>query len=273
MIYELPCPHCSQAVSAQDDVAGLRVRCPHCQGKFVLPERNRSGFDVPLAQNAAPAADQGVATQPTSASAVAAPSPPPSAPQARFHFHCPLCNSVLEATTGLSGRPGTCPSCATVLSIPELDRRSGQVGQIRILRGDPQDPTPVHAYAAAGGRAPKIVRDEDDRPAIVCPRCETKSPADVDRCDGCGLPFTLEGVSYESVEGTANGYAVLSLVMALIGLPCFALAVPQFLAVVFGVTAVAQISRSPHRRGLGMAVAGLIIGSLSLVFLLLTSMA
>lgn len=269
MIYELPCPHCSKLVSASDDVVGLRVRCPHCQGEFVTPEPKRSTLETPVAQEAAQVTNQAVAAPPMSAPATATSVPTATMPHARFHFHCPLCDSVLEATTEMSGRNGTCPSCATILRIPALDTDTGRLSEIRVLHGDVQDPTPVHAYAAAGALAPKIVRDDAGEAAIVCPRCESRCPVEADRCEACGLPFTLEGVTYERPGGTSNGHAVLSLVFALVGLPCFALVVPQILAVTFGVIAIAQIGQSSHKKGMGMALAGIIIGAISLMFTVL----
>lgn len=123
----------------------------------------------------------------------------------------------------------------------------------------------MHAYAASGGKAPAIIHRADGRQAIRCPRCEQEAPIDADRCDACGLPFTLEGVAARAAPGGTNGYAVASLVLALIGMPCFVLLVPQVLAIFFAIVALRQIHREPRQRGGGLAWAGITIGTISLL--------
>jgi len=192
--------------------------------------------------------------------------PAPTAPAAyQFRFTCTRCESVLESQTELCGQPGKCPTCATEFIIPLFDPKTGALGELMNLSGEPQDPTPVHAYAAAGTRAPEILRDERDEPYIRCPRCGTRSPVDANRCEACGLPFTLEGVTHDAVPGSANGYAVASLVLGILGLPCFMLVIPQILAVVFGFVALNQHARRRTSAGRGMAIAGIALGLIGLV--------
>jgi hypothetical protein len=66
---------------------------------------------------------------------------------------------------------------------------------------DGELPTPVHAYAAAGEKAPRIIRKEDDTCAIQCPRCGGESPVEADNCSHCGTPFTMEGAVAEVTVG------------------------------------------------------------------------
>ena len=82
------------------------------------------------------------------------------------------------------------------------------------------DPHPVHAYAAAGERAPRILRSDDGRQSIMCPRCHALSPITANNCKSCGMPFTMEGTTLEAA-GTSNGFCVASLVLGIIGIPAF----------------------------------------------------
>lgn len=191
---------------------------------------------------------------------VPAPIPQPR----RFNFVCPRCESVLEAHSGQCNRPGRCPSCATEFLIPEFDPETGVVGEPQDVSGQQQDPTPVHAYAAAGARAPEIVPSDSGDRAIRCPRCEGLSAIDANRCETCGLAFTMEGISYDAVPGSRNGYAVASLIMGVLGLPCSVLVVPQVLAVAFGTVALFQTRRATLARGQGFAIIGIALGVLSL---------
>ena len=183
----------------------------------------------------------------------------------RFQFVCTRCESLLEAHTGQSGQPGKCPTCATEFIIPRFYPERGTTGDLKILGGEEQDPTPVHAYAASGHHAPQITLDPSGQQVVKCPRCGSLSPVDAHRCAKCGLPFTLEGVGHDAPLSGRNGYAVASLVMGLLGVPCTVLIVPQLLAVVFGVVALHQISSSEAQRGAGLAWAGLALGGLSLI--------
>src|SRR6185369_14138483 len=96
----------------------------------------------------------------TSATAVATPPPTqhaaPVMSRPPHGFLPSYCSSRLEAVESMAGQSGTCPTCGNSIVIPILDYRgrlidptSGQVIK--------QDPHPVHAYAAAGHKAPQIV--------------------------------------------------------------------------------------------------------------------
>ncbi len=274
VVYESTCPLCQQTVSADSGLVGRMVKCPHCGGQFALsaPPGLGGGPPGPLlpAATSIPAGAQAgtplapPTLTPEDGAARMPPAPIPSAAY-RFRFTCTRCESVLESQTDLCGQPGKCPTCATEFIIPLFDPQTGALGELTNLSGQPQDPTPVHAYAAAGARAPEIIRDEHDEPYIRCPRCEARSPVDANRCEACGLPFTLEGVTHDAVPGSANGYAVASLVLGILGLPCFMLVIPQILAVVFGIVALTQHARSRTTAGRGMAITGIVLGVVGLV--------
>ncbi len=254
MRYESSCPHCLQAVTAESDFAGSTVRCPHCQGEFAL---SPPGLEAVSSREPLPPGAR------IPAGAQHRPAAPAAPNVRRFHFSCPRCASVLEADTSLIGQRSRCPTCATAFTTPTFDPQTGMVGEPGQVSGEPQDPTPVHAYAAAGERAPALVRTADGQMVIRCPRCEGESSIDADRCETCGLPFTLAGVSHDAMPGGTNGYAVASFVMGLLGLPCFVVVVPQVLAIVLGAIALMRIGPAGTERGRGLAWAGIVLGVVS----------
>ena len=60
-------------------------------------------------------------------------------------------------------REGQCPTCGNTIVIPILDRY-GRLIDPKTRQIIKQDPHPVHAYAAAGDRAPRILRQNDGKP-------------------------------------------------------------------------------------------------------------
>jgi hypothetical protein len=177
----------------------------------------------------------------------------------RFGFNCGYCSSRLEANEGMSGQEGQCPTCGNSIVIPILDRYGRLIDPMtgKIIKPDPH---PVHAYAAAGERAPRILRSDDGRQSIMCPRCQALSPISANNCKSCGMPFTMEGTTLEAA-GTSNGFCVASLVLGIIGIPAFCAVLPPVLAIVFGVIGYNQVTKSgAEGGGKGMAIAGIICG-------------
>jgi hypothetical protein len=166
----------------------------------------------------------------------------------------------------MAAQEGQCPTCGNSIVIPILDRYGRLIDPItkEILK---QDPHPVHAYAAAGERAPKIVRHTNDQQAIQCPRCSSVSAISANNCKSCGMPFTMEGTTLEAVGGN-NPWCVASLVLGIIGIPTCFLGVPAILAIVFGAIGYNQVSSlDGEGSGKGMAVAGMVCGGISLLAL------
>lgn len=140
-----------------------------------------------------------------------------ASPARRFQFPCRRCGSVLEASSDLTGRPGRCPTCSATFTIPQVDPASGVPAPIARAAADDELPTPMHAYAAAGHRAPRIVRAADGSTEIICPRCATASGVDADYCRTCGTPFTLDGAeAISSAARSAPPMAALSLALGLL---------------------------------------------------------
>ena len=63
--------------------------------------------------------------------------------------------------------------------------------------------------------------------------------------------------------------SVASLVLGLVGLPLCFLFVPSLLAVIFGIVGLNQIKRDPTQSGRGLAIAGLVLGAVMLVLVVL----
>jgi DNA-directed RNA polymerase subunit RPC12/RpoP len=193
------------------------------------------------------------------------PTPPPfsgGAPLVRpsgrkYGFPCVYCSSRLEASESQGGTDGHCPTCGQPITIPILDR-FGRLIDPRTNQVIKPDPHPVHAYAAAGTSAPRIIRRHDGSQEIVCPRCHSGSPINVNNCRNCGAPFTLEGTAPDlHLEG--NGYATASLVLGIISIPASCLAVPGPLAVILG--SISLYQRKDDTGGKGIAYAGVICGA------------
>lgn len=208
---------------------GQPVRCPRCHNAFVatLP-----GFGGPAAQRGKP-----------------------------FSFPCLQCSSRLEAFTSMVGQRGQCPTCGVEFVIPapygSSQRLGGTAPELEYAQ-------PVHAYAAAGAKAPRIIRQPEGAKSIQCPRCHTLNEVTRNNCKQCAMPFTLEGAESSASE-SASGLATASLVLGIVGLPLSCTVVLPVLAVIFGGLAMRGQTvggKNPSQRS---AVAGLILGLLGLV--------
>jgi hypothetical protein len=165
----------------------------------------------------------------------------------------------------MAAQEGQCPTCGNNIIIPILDRYGRLVDPVtrKIIK---QDPHPVHAYAAAGVRAPKIHR-KGKVLTIECPRCQAISPITSNNCGSCQLPFTMEGTT-ATISPQTNGMAMASLVLGILSLPAGCTIVIPVLAVVFGSIALARPTGTS--RGKNMAITGIACGLLGLaVFFML----
>jgi predicted RNA-binding Zn-ribbon protein involved in translation (DUF1610 family) len=189
----------------------------------------------------------------------------------RYGFNCVYCSSRLEATESMAAQEGQCPTCGNNITIPILDRYGRLIDPVtkQIIK---QDPHPVHAYAAAGDRAPRVVRLEDGKQMIECQRCRTLSAITSNNCRSCGMPFTMEGTTAEAA-GSSNGFCVASLVLGIVGIPAFCAVIPAILAIVFGAIGYAQVSKSgSNAAGKGLAIAGMVCGGIGLLLLVFFSL-
>src|SRR5688572_13232665 len=170
-----PCHVCRTSLSAEESQVGQLVRCPTCLSTLRVPKA------VPV--EALPVGVGASQSQPPlqQPRTFAPSAPPPPGPRPgtaigsmarmpigkRFGFNCGYCSSRLEATESQCAQEGTCPTCGNTIIIPILDRYGRLIDPMtgKIIK---QDPHPVHAYAAAGERAPKIVRHPDGSQSIQC---------------------------------------------------------------------------------------------------------
>ena len=191
---------------AESGAAGedLQVQCPHCGAGLTAAWQD---LDKPLA---CPKCGQ-----PFDA---ALPRSRQTPTGRRFQFQCLRCGSVLEARSTQTGTQGRCPSCAAVFIVPQMDERTGLARTNADPGEDGEFPAPVHAYAAAGTMAPQIVRHDDDRLIILCPRCQNESPVRADNCPKCGLPFTMEGMTFRPPTGETS-IGLSAVVLGVVALP------------------------------------------------------
>jgi DNA-directed RNA polymerase subunit RPC12/RpoP len=251
---EFLCQVCRTPLSAEDSQVGMRVRCPVCKSELRVPSFAQA---EPATVPASPPPVQRRITVPSSLLAG-------TGSGKRYGFYCVYCSSRLEANESMAAQEGQCPTCGNTIAIPILDRYGRLIDPVtrEIIK---QDPHPVHAYAAAGTRAPKIVRLSDGGQAIECQRCRAISPISANNCKNCGMPFTLEGATLE-VSGTSNGFCVASLVLGIIGLPASCVVIPSVLAIIFGVIGYNQVTRGgAEAAGKGMAIAGMICGGIGAI--------
>jgi Zn-finger nucleic acid-binding protein len=260
------CHVCRASLSAGEADAGNLQRCPKCKTTLRVPAA--AGAQVG-ARTTAPAEME---TSPPSRPAppkIRFPSTMTAAASGRFAsqrygFNCPYCSSKLEATGAMAAQEGQCPTCGNQITIPILNRH-GQLIDPKTQEIIKQDPHPVHAYAAAGERAPQIIRTNSGVQMIVCPRCHANSPISANNCRSCNMPFTMEGTTIEP-GGQTSGYAVTSLVLGVISLPAYVLVLPALGAIAFGIIALTRMARGEGAMGgRGVAIAGLVTGGIGLL--------
>ena len=230
MDYQVTCPHCRANIAIMAVQVGQSMRCPHCHSRFsVMSPIPRDG-SVPLGRV--------------------------------FTFRCGQCQCRLEAYTGMAGQRGQCPTCAAEFRVPAPD----QAAPDRTGGTPPQGEyvQPVHAYAAAGSRAPRIVRLADGRQAIECPRCAAVNDVGRDICVRCAAPFTLEGVEQAPAPQAGSHLGLASLILGIVSVPGGLTLVPAILAIVLGVLALRQ-PRPPGGAARWQPVVGIVLAGLGLI--------
>jgi uncharacterized C2H2 Zn-finger protein len=249
---EFPCQFCQTRLSVPNTLEGQMARCPQCRAVVRVPNSAHVVVGQALPNTPPPAAilPTGMPTH-------------LGGPGRRYGFSCGYCSSRLEAVESMAAQDGQCPTCGNNITIPILDRHGRLIDPKtrQIIRSDPH---PVHAYAAAGGRAPKIIRQPTGEQSIQCPRCIRISPITANNCQGCGMPFTMEGTTAQASTDN-NGYCIASLILGVIGLPSMCFFVPSILAIIFGIVGLVQIGRAGHTKGRGLAIGGIVTGAAGLL--------
>jgi uncharacterized C2H2 Zn-finger protein len=246
-----PCHLCRTSLSAEQSQAGQLMRCPVCRTAVRVP--------VPATEPAAL-----VAAAPIASPSFGTLRQTSRFVGKRFPFTCGYCSSHLEATESMAAQEGQCPTCGNQITIPILDRY-GRLIDPKTHEIIKQDPHPVHAYAAAGERAPRIIRAQDGKQFILCPRCSASNTIKANSCTSCGMPFTMEGTMIEP-PGTNNGFCIASLVLGILSIPTFFMVIVPILAIVFGIIGWRQAaSRDAAGSSKGLAIAGMILGTIGLL--------
>lgn len=253
------CQVCNTSLSAGESQVGTLVRCPLCKATLRVPNPQTVGAAAGqhVREPSAPPLPKRVQIS----SGVL---PPRVGAGKRYGFNCVYCSSRLEATESMAAQEGQCPTCGNSIVIPILDRYGRLIDPVtqEIIK---QDPHPVHAYAAAGDRAPRILRLSDGGQAIECPRCHAVSSINSNNCRSCGMPFTMEGTTLEAA-GSSNSFCVASLVLGIIGLPASCIVLPSVAAVILGLVGYNQVSQnSGEAAGRGMAIAGIVCGGIGIL--------
>ncbi len=202
--FNMLCIRCDRTMLGRPEWSGREVQCPYCSSVLIVP-------DPPLPGHVARAIAPGLS------------------PREIFYFGCARCGTLLEGHTGMCGHAGHCPACAARLEIPYVDDR-GQPLAATILEGDVELPAPVHAYAASGEQAPRLIRAETGETIIECPRCRVLNSIEADACVNCGAPFTSEGtVTTDRIARDSLSTAALA--AGIISIPLMAVFVPGVIAV------------------------------------------
>jgi DNA-directed RNA polymerase subunit RPC12/RpoP/ribosomal protein L40E len=262
-----PCHVCQTPLSAEETQAGQLVRCPTCSTTLRVPA-NAGQLQTVGAGGGGGGGGGGAGFNPPPRQSGLGQMSGFRSGGRRYGFNCGYCSSRLEATEAMAAQDGQCPTCGNNITIPILDRY-GRLIDPKTRQIIKQDPHPVHAYAAAGDRAPKIIRQKDTKQIIVCPRCSAASPITANNCKSCGMPFTMEGTTLEAA-GSSNGFCVASLVLGIIGLPAFCTFVTPVLAIIFGIIGFNQVGKTGSEGGgKGMAIAGIVCGVIGCILALL----
>ena len=256
---EFRCHVCTTLLTADAQYVGQLMRCPTCRTTLRVPSEAAAvgaGAVATPPGRPTPGNAMGVAHRENAPTMISR-TPMFKGVGKRYGFNCPYCSSRLEANESMAAQDGQCPTCGNNITIPILDRY-GRLIDPKTRQIIKQDPHPVHAYAAAGDRAPKILKSAQGQQTIRCPRCAALSPVTANNCKACGMPFTMEGTTLEA-SGNSNGFCVASLVLGIISLPTGCIVITPLLAIIFGIIGYTQTTKEgAEGGGKGMAIAGIV---------------
>jgi DNA-directed RNA polymerase subunit RPC12/RpoP len=171
---------------------------------------------------------------------------------------------LLEATGEQVGRSARCPTCGGVFCVPQVDPRTGVALGAGTVAEDGQLPTPMHAYATAGQKAPRIIRLDSGDQRVECPRCRRLCTVESNVCSGCGMPFTLEGAEQAmALHHPSDTLANAALVAGIVSLLTFCLPLPAPVAVGLGIMAIRRSAENGsvytgRKRGIFAIVCGVV---------------
>lgn len=151
-----------------------------------------------------------------------------------IQFPCGNCGALIEVDDHYAGGQCECPACNAMVAIP---------------------------HESAPESAPRVSQPPPPPPSPSAPQPET--PAPMPRMS----PPTEPGRLIPPTEPGRKGWAVAALTFAILG---FCLPPLGLVAIVCGIVALAKIGNNPQEYGgKGLAISGIVIGSIALVFLIL----
>ncbi|MCG8408542.1 MAG: DUF4190 domain-containing protein [Phycisphaerales bacterium] len=231
-------------MTANSELIGRVMACPHCANHFTIPQDGAEAVPIATPDYNYPAPGAAI----------------------RFTFSCQRCSSILEARGDLGGKQGRCPTCGAVFVVPRVDPRTGLPLSSAAVEDDGQLPTPMHAYATAGSKAPTIRRLPTGEQVIHCPRCRRDMPVDSNTCTACGMPFTMEGAAAVTYTNSgSNGLATASLTVGIIAMVAACIPGLGLVAIGLGYGGLKRAEKmGADAPGRSMAIAGIVLGALSL---------
>ena len=252
---------CGAPQSAEESQAGQRVRCPHCAASIIVP--------VPPAQRG-PAIkidmkdlDQ-VAPRPTDPPPT--PKLPASAPAPVPLDNQPVTQTTMRANRRLEGK--VCSVCQAKIKLGE-DLRVCEHCRQPFHQTCWEENGGCGTYGCEGAKSTKPKQSFAD---FSVPRDQVSATSYAKQAGGTGAEYSSprsypsQGQVAPLATARTSGMAIASLVLGLVWI-C---GLGSLLAVIFGHAALSEIERGRGQvMGRGMAIAGLILGYLGLLLLLL----
>jgi predicted Zn finger-like uncharacterized protein len=143
MPIRITCPNCQSRILVPESLAGKKGRCKACKQVLtvpLLPASNSSSAETapPQPQTAAPAP----ADVEAQAAALFADEPQAAEPAEvkTIDFNCPYCDEPIKLSADLAGKRAPCPECKHIIKVPELTKT------------DPKDWRKVEVRGPSGAR-------------------------------------------------------------------------------------------------------------------------
>ena len=193
-------------------------------------------------------------------------------------IECPKCGKHYTVDPTASGKTALCEACGTKMQIPDLGSAAGRPAAER----DAPEAEPLPDLGFAPGEFEPLPIHDADAPVLelvsepasppgpnACPHCGQQVAAATVKCPHCHQ-FMMGYEPPKAEGGTTSVLAIASLICGIVSLalvPCCGvgglLAIP---AIIAGALAKRECDRSNGRiSGQGLAIAGLVIGILSLL--------
>lgn len=186
-------------------------------------------------------------------------------------LNCPSCGGKLSVPDNLAGRKVKCPKCATVITAPAAD--AGAIQEARSKSPAPPADADGGAIRAARPKAaPPPPASAPPPPPAPRRRAEREVEDDISDYDDDASYDRDEAVRAPRSAGGVNGLAIAGMVLGIVGfLMVFIPCIGWFLGIVLGIvgavlSGIGMASASKAGGGKGMAIAGLVLSILAIVW-------